>query len=322
MENFDDTNAHTESAAALNFNDLEHPAPATTNETKDSRVDLPGPPMPARVFFFWVIDEFGKDGKLVRKFYADERLAVEKLKEVFKNKPDQMPFEMLPEKYGVRARGPEFTSDPFAPAKHTLGDLPPHKSPYLSASELPEGAPNFKGRPVYIDKQKLLASGAKLVTVDEIVVTLKAYGEKHPHLKSRIETNINAVRNLEREVLIQPKGIIPPEVFMSPKMYARQAKIFDVGRGVSAVALVLTAYDLSSATTKSIEIKSIKPLAVESVRQIGGWGGAYMGAEIGAAVGLWIGGAGAVPGAFIGGIIGGLIGYSSAEGVADAISPH
>jgi hypothetical protein len=307
----------------VNFDDLYYPTPATTNEKDESRVDLPGPPMPARVFFFWVIDEIGKDG-YVRMIYADEATAREWIKEVFAGQTDKgleklLRFELQPEKYGLRARRPASTKNSKV-AKHVMAKLPAYQSPYLSASsQFPEGSPRFSGRRIFIDKQRLRASGAKVVTTEEIVDLLEAYGKKHPHEKSKVEDFINKVRNIDKEVLIQPNDIIPPGAIITHEQYAMQKKIRTGGYVLGAFSFAFTAYDINVAAGQSIEIKSVKPLAAESIRQVGGWGGAYIGAELGAAVGVWYGGVGAPIGALIGGIVGGWIGYGSADGVADSI---
>lgn len=41
-----------------------------TNDKPHSHYDVLGPLMPARAFFFVIVDEPGKDGFLVRKIYA------------------------------------------------------------------------------------------------------------------------------------------------------------------------------------------------------------------------------------------------------------
>lgn len=43
---------------------------AVTNENQNSIYDVTGSLMPARAFFFIIVDEPGKDGFLVRKIYA------------------------------------------------------------------------------------------------------------------------------------------------------------------------------------------------------------------------------------------------------------
>lgn len=91
----------------VDFNTLHYPQAATTSEPADTKQDRPGPPMPARAFIFWIIEEINPDGILVRSIYADPQAAASQLgQEVFKIKPDQMKFEMYPEQHGLRVRGP------------------------------------------------------------------------------------------------------------------------------------------------------------------------------------------------------------------------
>ncbi|WP_224423908.1 hypothetical protein [Klebsiella quasivariicola] len=69
-----------------------------TNETPYSTYEITGMLMPARAFFFIIVDEPGKDGFLVRKIYAsnsDPYLSKMNLSEA------KMLSETNPERYGL-----------------------------------------------------------------------------------------------------------------------------------------------------------------------------------------------------------------------------
>ena len=79
------------------------------------------------------------------------------------------------------------------------------------------------------------------------------------------------------------------------------------------------------AANRSYEEKSIKPIAAETVRQVGGWGGAAAGAKLGAMAGAALGietGPGAIITGAVGALIGGGLGYFGADWAADQISPN
>jgi hypothetical protein len=88
---------------------------------------------------------------------------------------------------------------------------------------------------------------------------------------------------------------------------------------LTVVGVVLTAADVANAAQKSYDKRSYKPLAAETVRQVGGWSGAYAGgvieAEIGAAFGIEIGPGAIITGA-IGAIVFGAIGYWRGDVIA------
>ncbi|GIZ14781.1 hypothetical protein [Capnocytophaga catalasegens] len=65
-------------------------------------------------------------------------------------------------------------------------------------------------------------------------------------------------------------------------------------------------YEVEQAVEKSIKKERIKPIAAETIRQVGGWGGAIAGAKIGAVGGAFLG-IETGPGAIIFGI-GGYLG--------------
>ncbi|HHP8556937.1 TPA: glycine zipper family protein, partial [Klebsiella pneumoniae] len=96
-----------------------------TNETPHSTYEITGMLMPARAFFFIVVDEPGKDGFLVRKIYAsnsDPYLSKMDLSEA------KMLSETNPERYGLI---PKNFSASYSVAEHVMGD---NASSYISTS--------------------------------------------------------------------------------------------------------------------------------------------------------------------------------------------
>ena len=65
-----------------------------------------------------------------------------------------------------------------------------NNSPYISTSSVfPEGSPRFEGKTIIVDIDKVLKSGAKLVSTSDIIQSLDAYKKQNPHLEKRIEKN-------------------------------------------------------------------------------------------------------------------------------------
>lgn len=284
---------------------------AVTNENKHSTYDVTGSLMPARAFFFIIVDEPGKDGFLVRKIYASPS-------NPYLSKMNLSPFRMLsetdPERYGLIPK--DFNSSTSV-AEHVMGN---NKSPYISTSSIfPEGSPRFDGKTIYIDVEKALKSGAKLVTTDEILKTLDEYKSHNPHLAKRVDKIATYVRDIDKEILVKGEKI-PAKAIFTPESLTVVKNLSKVGRVVKVVGIALTAYDLEQATEKSLATESVKPISAEVIRQAGGWGGFVAGAKIGtvagAAVGIETG-----PGAFLTGLVGGIIfgaaGYYGADWVAD-----
>jgi hypothetical protein len=101
------------------------------------------------------------------------------------------------------------------------------------------------------------------------------------------------------------------------RAYGKARVVGRIGRAFTVVGVLFTAYDLKQAGERSCAQHSIKPVAAEVVRQIGGWGGAAAGAKIGAVLGAACGietGPGAI-------VFGGL-GYFGADLIADQISAN
>lgn len=101
--------------------------------------------------------------------------------------------------------------------------------------------------------------------------------------------------------------------------YSKAKIVGRVGRVLTVVGVVFTVKDVADATQRSVDKGSFKPLAAETVRQIGGWGGAVAGGKIGFLVGAAFGietGPGAVVTGAIGAIIFGAIGYFAADKLA------
>lgn len=289
---------------------------AETNTTPQSYFDVTSYQMPARAFFFVIVDEVGRDGFLVRKIYASTNspyLASMNLS------PLKQMSELYPEKYGL---SPKTFEAPTSVAEHVMGN---NKSPYISTSSIfPEGSPRFEGREIFIDIEKARASGAKLISTEEIVAALRQYQAQNPHLTKRIEKIIAYVRDVDKEILIHGERV-PAKAVFNPKSLGTTNKIIATARVVQVIGVALTAYDLEQATEKSFKAKSVKPISAEVIRQAGGWGGAIAGFKVGgiagAAVGIETG-----PGAIITGIVGGIIfgsaGYFGADWVADHVDKN
>ena len=256
--------------------------------------------IPGRAFFFILADEILPSKKLVRKVIQFPKANAELV-------------AAHPELYGIKPVNPNAI---ISIGEHALGN---NQSPYTSASTLPKGAPNFEGRPVYIDIAKLKAAGATIHSTEEILADLDRIAKANPNMLNRIKKLKEVITHIEREVLIE--GKVPASAVKSQSAMAVTRSL----RVVQFIGFVMTAYDLGNATVKSFKEKSPKPITAEAIRQVGGWGGAIAGMEIGgiagAAVGIETG-----PGAIITGVVGALIfgtaGYFGADWVADFIDEN
>ncbi|CZF87012.1 hypothetical protein [Grimontia marina] len=285
----------------------------TTNPNVGSTTDVLSDDMPARAFFFSIVDEVGSDGMLVRKVYAtldDQFLKAMQLPET------QALKEVFPEKFGISGRDINANA---SIAEHVMGVN--NQTQFTSTSSaFPDGSPRFQGKSVYIDVKKATQGGAKLVSTDEIIAALEEYKKTAPKRIKRIDQIIGYVRDIDKEVLLANK--VPAKAVFTPESYAFVKQVGKVGRVVQVFGFAFTAYDLSVATQESIKTESMKPISAEVVRQVGGWGAAVAGAKVGTVAGAAVGietGPGAIVTGLIGGIIFGAAGYFGADWVADFI---
>lgn len=282
-----------------------------SNRNDGSRVDVLGHYVPARAFFFAVVEEPGKDGFLVRKIYAssDNRF-IQRLN----LSEQQIKVELSPEKYGIDARHPD---SKISVSQHVLGM---NNSKYTSASTLfPEGSPRMSGRSIFIDVHRAMKAGARIVETREIMAQLEAYKVKHPHLSEKIALYGSWVREIDKEVLLHGRPVPARAVFNESSLRLTLG-LTKTARVVQVVGVFFTAYDLTAAAQQSVEIKSARPITKEVMRQAGGWGAAWAGAKIGAAAGATVGietGPGVIVTGLVGGIIGGSLGYWGADWVVD-----
>ena len=286
-----------------------------TNQTQDSISNVPGYLMPARAFFFIIVEEPGKDGFLVRKIYASNKspyLEEMKLSEL------QQLSEIHPERYGMM---PKDFSAPHSIAEHVMGGGK-NISQYISTSSIfPGGSPRIEGRDIFIDIQRAQQSGMRLISTEEILVELTKYKEQYPHLSRRVDKISSYVRDIDREVLIHGEKVPASAIFNKESLRIAQTAA-KAGRAIQVVGIVFTAYDIAQASNESIRIGNAKPITAELVRQAGGWGAAWAGFKIGGVVGAALGietGPGAVISGLVGGIIVGTAGYFGADWVADHI---
>lgn len=299
---------------------------ASTNQRKDSLKDVVGPLMPARMFFFVVVEEPGRDGFLVRRTYAtvnDPYLVDLNLG------PLGNARQAFPERYGLWPRGA--ADSPATIAEHVL-QFEQITSYASTSASYPGGAGRFTGKTVYVDIAAAKRSGARLVTTAEIVQAIDQYAESGinserrrwaGHIKRKVEA-------LDSEVLVQPKPSVPATGIFSQRGLGISLGLIKYARVVQVFGLALTAYDVAVSVDEGITLRSIRPIEKEAIRQIGGWGGGAAGswagavaaARIGATTGSVVGielGPGAVITGMIGGILFGAIGYFAGAEIAEHV---
>ena len=256
--------------------------------------------IPGRAFFFVLADEVLPSGKVVRKVIA------------MPVKPEDFVLAN-PERFGIKPPNPQAG---LSVAEHVMGS---NQSRYLSASSKPGGAPNIGGRPVWIDVAKVRQNGGIIHSTEDIIADLNRVlrdNPSNPGLAARIEKLKHAIQHVEGEVLIEgnvPAGAVKSRGAMMATRGLRFVQIIGVG---------MTIYDVGKATYESVEEGSPAPIAAEAIRQVGGWGGAWLGMKAGFAGGALLGietGPGAIVTGGIGALVLGAAGYFGADWVADLI---
>lgn len=218
---------------------------------------------------------------------------------------------------------------------------------------------NEKIRPVIIDLNKL-PPGTKIINENELLGFLEQHAAGiTPQEKFRVLKLMETIKNVEGEVLIEggvPKDAVKKvsnvhsayiltaeellakhrlgqiteaelnaELKVLAKSYNRVKMFGRVGRVITVVGIVFTVADVAQASQKSYEKRSFRPIAAETVRQIGGWGGAWAGAQSGAVIGAIFGieltPVGMVVTGAIGAIFFGALGYFIGDVAAGWIDP-
>ncbi|RKH63916.1 LysM peptidoglycan-binding domain-containing protein [Corallococcus llansteffanensis] len=246
----------------------------------------------------------------------------------------------------------------ITPAEHAMA-LNPTGSQFLSTSQKVFGAPSINGTPLLIDIAKAEAAGARIIPIEQLVSELKQFAAQNPGAQTRVNKLIDIIQTVEGEVLIEGRvaGQAVSKLPAAHTAYVRAAEdlwkqfaskkitkaqleaglkkletafgksrfIGRLGRALTVVGVVFTVKDVADATQRSIHQKSYKPLAAESIRQAGGWGGAFVGAKAGFAVGALFGietGPGALITGALGAIIVGGAAYYGCDLLADQLSPN
>jgi len=211
-----------------------------------------------------------------------------------------------PEQYGFQPRDP---ASNVGLGRHVGGRV---DSRYISASDRTLGSPRLNGKRFFIDVEKARAAGVKVHETPEIISDLDNLIAKtrRADRQARLRWIRDKALNVDKEVLVE--GAVPGAAVKTSGMMA-------VTRGAQVlcgVGVVLTAYDLEQAGQRSYQQGSVRPLAAETVRQVGGWAGAWAGMEIGGGVGAAAGietGPGALVTGLIGGLVGGYAGFTGAD---------
>lgn len=264
--------------------------------------------------FYFMVDDFGKKGFLIRYTYktVEDAIKYHRHGELVGIKAD---LKVFPEKYGLYAVSPEARNSIVS---HVRGSA--KNSQYVSASTLSDGAERFNAKnsskKLYIDINRLEQSGAVLISTEEIS---EAFINDNKALMSKKKVNIHQViRNNEarfkaikdQEVLIKGADFHSRNAVMLPKQY---------GAGIITkkilfpLSIIITVSELSFATMQSMESNSIKPLQKELTKQVNGWGCAWLGAQIGVSIGSSVPFVGTVIGGIVGSLVGGLWGYYGSE---------
>jgi hypothetical protein len=79
----------------------------------------------------------------------------------------------------------------------------PASSPFLSASDRAIASGSIEGTPLLIDVTKVKAAGGQVLTVEELVLQLRAFAHENPQSATQMEKLIWTISKIEGEVLIE-----------------------------------------------------------------------------------------------------------------------
>jgi hypothetical protein len=271
-------------------------APGLANLAQPNQIQSPATLALARGSLFIVFEQLSEmSGKLIRK------------------------VAMIPKDFSLL---PANLLGKLSPAEHALA-LSPASSQFLSTSNKAFGAPSINGKPLLIDIAKAEAAGAQIVTLEQLIADLKRFSAQNPSARAQVDKLIDIIKNVEGEVLIEGKvpGQAVSQLSAAHNAYVRSAAVLweqftskqitkaqleaelaaleraygkakfvgRLGRALTVVGVIFTVKDVAAATQRSLDQKSYKPLAAESIRQVGGWGGAIAGGKAGFALGALFG---------------------------------
>jgi hypothetical protein len=227
-------------------------------------------------------------------------------------------------------------------------------SQWISASRNRLTAEQFSGTEYVIDITRF-PEGIRVVDSPELLEQGRQRGVPEAWFRNQTEARIGGPP--EAEVLFSPR--VPPEAItpvselptriVQPPAPQLPTEGFagwigrhgsKVSKGLTGVGIGFSAIRVYNAAEQSLDIGSFRPLAAESIRQAGAWGGSILGGRVGGAIGGAAGGgsglaggpaapgtvpAGAIVGGFIGGIAGslggGYLGFEVGDYFADMIYP-
>ncbi len=169
--------------------------------------------------------------------------------------------------HGIQPSGPGVE---LHPVEHCLNEHLGKPSPYSPASTKPNGAPNIKGTPVWIDIGKL--NDGQVLSHSDIVKSSEEFLSRNEHLRERFEI-WRKFQAKEGEVLI--KGQVPADAVYSQRAIRLHRFLNGTGKVLFIGALAMDTASFFLAEDK----------AGEAARIAGGWTGAWAGGTIGAAGG-------------------------------------
>lgn len=262
--------------------------------------------VPAVSYVFVLADEINPvTQKLVRRVIVHPKMAAEAAANVGR------PVKIFPnpERFGFTPTDP---ASQLPIRRHVTGMKP---SAFSSASSRMFGASRMVGKPFWIDVAKAQASGATIHSTQEILRDLDVIAKKAktPEAVQNVE-KIKGFVVADSEVLI--RNSVPPAAVKSGGTMAITRGL----QGVQIVGFTLTAVNMTHAAKASITKNSVRPIAAESIRQVGGWSSAWAGIKLGAAGGAAVGittGPGVLISAGLGSIGGGIAGFFAFDWIAD-----
>ena len=182
---------------------------------------------------------------------------------------------------------------------------------YYPASTTAGGAPNIDGKPLWLDITDIQSSGGNIYSNEAIVADMRAQGIP----EARINMYIQRQALGEGEVLVDA---IPASSINTGSMMA----LTRTTQGLGIVGAGVTGWNLGQSINRSIDQGTPTPVIAQTVREAGGWGGAWLGFQTVGSVAALAGvetGPGALVTGLIGGVVGGYYGYKAGNAAGASI---
>lgn len=217
-------------------------------------------------------------------------------------------------------------------------------TPWLETAAQPFGIISHADTPLLIDVHTIERAGGRVVAPEDLVTEFRGIGDACPGMLATCDRMIDLIRKLSEETIIgDSEQVTGRPVSKSHEDYVARASMLwsryddreisktqlqhwlgridttpehgspigKAGRVITVLGVVLAPIELGNATDTSWRNRTLRPIASQVVRRVGGWAGSLLGGrarfKVGELLGIEVG-----PGAIATGEIGALV-FSAGE---------